>query len=197
MRCWADRPIRLTYDCGDLELMSPLLRHEQYSAFLGRFVEAATEVLRRPRHSGGATTFTNVAKQCGLEPDRCYWIQHEKCMRGRKDFDPEADPPPDLAVEVEIATSALNRMSIYAKLKISEVWRFANNTLIMHVLQPDATYAIVDRSRALPLLSPTELMRFLRQSDEQDETSLILEFRAWLRKQLRPTRKPTRRTRKS
>ena len=30
----------------------------------------------------------------GLEPDGCYWIEHEAQVRGRLDWDPQRDPPP-------------------------------------------------------------------------------------------------------
>lgn len=65
----------------------------------------------------------------GLEADECYWIQNESQMRGKKEFDLDVDPPPDLALEIDITHSSLDRMAIYAGLKILEVWRLEGNTL--------------------------------------------------------------------
>ena len=110
-------------------------------------------------------------------------------MRGRKDFDIESDPPPDLAVEVDITSSSLNRMGIYASLGVPEVWRYDGETLTIYQLQLDETYVIHDRSLALPELPPEVVMQFLRLSDEQDETYLASRLRAWVRKQMRSTRK--------
>lgn len=191
LKTWADRPVRMTYDNGWLEIMSPLLRHEQYGALLRRMIEAYTEELAIPLKSGGMTTFRRQAKRRGLEPDACYWIQNEPRMRGRKEFDPEVDPPPDLAIEVDITSSSLDRMSIYATLGVPEVWRFDGETLTINVLQPDETYALSTHSRALPELPPDEVMRFLRLSDKQDETSLICSFRSRVRKQARARSKPS------
>ena len=39
----------LTYDKGWLEIMSPLLRHEEYGALLRRIIDAYTEELIIPR----------------------------------------------------------------------------------------------------------------------------------------------------
>jgi Uma2 family endonuclease len=198
LKTWANRPVRMTYDNGWLEIMSPLRSHEKYGALLRRMIEAYTEELAIPLESGGMTTFRRQAKQRGLEPDACYWIQNEQRMRGRKEFDAEVDPPPDLAIEVDITSSSLDRMSIYATLGVPEVWRFDSETLTINLLQADATYAPHARSRALPDLPPDEVMRFLRLSDKQDETSLIRSFRSWVRKQVRARRKPsTKKTRRS
>jgi Uma2 family endonuclease len=180
----------MTYDNGWLEIMSPLHSHEQYGALLRQLIEAYTEALSIPRHSGGMTTFRRKAKKRGLEPDACYWIQNERRMRGRKEFDPEVDPPPDLAIEVDITSSSLDRMSIYASLGVPEVWRFDDETLTINLLQSNGKYAPSTRGRALPGLPPDEVMRFLRLSDQQEETSLIRSFRSWARKQGRRKSSP-------
>lgn len=182
---WADRRIWLTYDNGSLEIMSPLLGHEGYSGVIGQLIEAYTEEMRIPRRSGYSTTFRKKQKMRGLEPDRCYWIQNEPHMRGRKEFDFDVDPPPDLAIEVDVTASSLDRMSIYASLGVPEVWRFDGETLTVNLLQSTGEYAESDRSRALPGLQPEEVMAWLRRSDEEEETTLIRKFRARIRKQAR------------
>src|SRR5260370_39130270 len=145
LKTWQDLPVRMTYDQGRLEIMSPLLSHEQYGSLLAQMVEAFTLELRIPRHTGGSTTFKQEAKERGLEPDECYWIQNEPRMRSRKEFDPDTDPPPDLAIEVDITSSSLDRMSIYADLGVPQVWRFDGDTLTMNLL-PKGTYRTTARS---------------------------------------------------
>src|SRR4051794_39280547 len=134
------RGVRLTYDNGSLEIMTVSHGHENYGRLLGRFVEALTEELNIPVHSGGSTTFKREAKKRGLEPDECYWIENELAMRGKKEFDIDSDPPPDLAIEVEISRSALNRMAIYATLGVLEVWRFDTEELTIWHLRGDGRY---------------------------------------------------------
>jgi Uma2 family endonuclease len=179
------RSTRLTYDRGMLEIMTPSHGHENYSRLLGRFIETMTEELNIPIHSGGSTTFRREAPQRELEPDECYWVQRESTMRGKKEFDPETDPPPDLALEVDITSSSLDRMSIYATLGVREVWRFDGSALRVCRLR-GKVYVPTEESLAFPFLSLDEVLRFLGESDRLDETSLVRSFRLWVREQLLP-----------
>src|SRR6185369_5145484 len=96
-----DQPIRMTYHRGRLEIMTVSHLHEWAKKVLGRLVESLTEELNIEIHSGGSTTFRDEDVDAGLEPDECYWIQNERAMRARSEYDPDVDPPPDLAIEVE------------------------------------------------------------------------------------------------
>jgi Uma2 family endonuclease len=186
---------RMTYDRGRLEIMSPLRRHELFGALIRQMIELYTLERDIPRSSGGTTTFRAEARQRGLEPDASYWIQHEEQMRGPRDFDPETDPPPDLAIEVDITSSSLDRMSIYASLGVPEIWRFDGDKLTIHLLQAGETYAPSSRSLALPELLPDDLMRFLRLSNEQDEVSLLRGFLQWVREGQKLKGKPAKKPR--
>src|SRR5271165_1861717 len=89
--------VRMTYDRGALEIMSPLLEHESPADLLGRFVIVLTEELGVGVRSGGSTTLRRRRRQRGLGPDRCWWIASEPLMRGKRNLDLRTDPPPDLA----------------------------------------------------------------------------------------------------
>lgn len=192
VKSWADLPVRMTYDHGRLEIMSPLLPHELYGALIAQIVETFTLEMRIPRCTGGSTTFKRVAKQRGLEPDECYWIQNEPRMRSRKEFDPERDPPPDLAIEVDITRSSLDRMSIYADLGVPEVWRFDGETLTIHVLVKGKRHETSPRSLALPALLPEVVQRFLEESNEMGEVELMRAFLRWVRTEVKGKKKPAR-----
>src|SRR3954469_19125831 len=74
LRAFAERPaIRLTYDRGTLEIMSPLHEHDSDARFLGRLVVTLTEELGLTVKAGGSTTFRRRRQRRGLEPDDCYW----------------------------------------------------------------------------------------------------------------------------
>src|SRR5262249_29254374 len=124
-----DQPIRLTYSHGSLEIMTLSLEHERAKKLLARLVEALTEEFNVPAECGGSTTCRREDLERGLEPDECYWNEHQAQMRGKPNFDPETDPPPDLAIEVEITRSVLNRLGIYAALGVPEVWRYDGQTI--------------------------------------------------------------------
>ena len=88
--------VRMTFDQGKLYLMSPSRLHERIAELLGRFVMVWTEQRAIPIMSGGSTTMKDRLRECGLEPDKCFYIQNEAAARGRDDYDAAIDPPPDL-----------------------------------------------------------------------------------------------------
>jgi len=181
------RPIHITYDEGSLEIMTLSHGHESYSWLIGRLIATWTEELNIPLHAGKSTTFKLKRKKKGLEADECFWVQNEARMRGKKVFDFRIDPPPDLAVEIDISRSSLNRMAIYAAFKVPEVWRFNGKSLRIYRLLETGEYELSDRSLAFPLLLPSDIVRFLLASDTIDETNLIRGFREWIRKSILPT----------
>jgi Uma2 family endonuclease len=177
-----DRPtLRMTYDEGRLEFMTTSPQHELYKKWLGRMVDALGEELERPVETRGQMTFQRQDLQKALEADDCFWIAHEPEMRGKLTWDPAVDPPPDLALEIEISRSALRRMTIFASLRVPEVWRFNGEALSIHLLRPDGTYQVAEKSLSFPEIPVTELPRFLRLAETKDYLTVIREFRAWVR----------------
>lgn len=181
-----NRPIRLTYDRGDLEIMSPSEPHERFKRLIGRMIEQLTLELDIPMRSCGSTTYRSQLEARGLEPDECYYIANEQRVRHKKAADLKVDPPPDLAVEVEISRSALDRMAIYASLGVPEVWRYDGQRLRVSVLEEDGQYADAPRSPSFPFLPLDVIERFLGESEGKDETSWMRSFRDWVRESLRP-----------
>lgn len=178
-----DQPVRMNYDRGRLEIMTVSHEHEWIKKLLSRMLEMLVVVLKIRMHSGGSTTFRREELDRGMEPDECYWIQHEEQMRGKHTFDVESDPPPDLALEVEISRSVLNRLGIYAALGIPEVWRYDGETIRVLLLSQDGTYQPASASEALPMVPVAELARFLAQRETTDETALLSAFLDWVQEQ--------------
>jgi Uma2 family endonuclease len=71
----------------------------------------------------------------GIEPDECYYIQHAAVVRDRSEIDLHVDPAPDLGVEVDLTSSALDKQSIYAALGIVELWRYDGQTTCVYALR--------------------------------------------------------------
>jgi Uma2 family endonuclease len=172
--------IRLTYDRGTLEIRMPLAPHETYKKILGRLIEAATEELDLEIRSLGSLTCSREDLAKGLEPDQCYYIQNEKKVRGVEQIDLEKLPPPDLAVEIDITSSSLDRFSIYADLKVPEIWRYDGRSLVIYGLV-GSEYLTQDRSITLPILRTEDILRFLSLSASIGENNLVKQFRQWLR----------------
>ena len=173
---------KLAYDQGILEIMTPLPEHEVNKRFLGRIVETTTEVLGLEVCSLGSTTWSREDLHRGIEPDESYYITNESLIRGKLDFDLNIDPAPDLAIEVDITSSSLERLNIYASLGIGEVWRFNGEDLLIYVLQ-EGVYQIQERSQVLPVLTKSEMLKFLQRRGEMGENALLREFRQWLQSQ--------------
>jgi Uma2 family endonuclease len=95
-----DRPIRVTYDNGRLEIMRPVLPHELWRKRLGIMIGLMAVELDIEMEPLGQTTFKREDLEKGFEPDECYYIQHAEAVRGKDRLDLTIDPPPDLAVEV-------------------------------------------------------------------------------------------------
>jgi Uma2 family endonuclease len=178
--------LRHTYDRGTLEMMSPLSkRHEWGGSLLGRMVERMAEELDIPIQSVGSTTLKRMAAERGIEGDRSYFIANEPRVRGRDDYDPKKDPPPDLAIEVEVTRSCVPRMPVYASMRVPELWRFDGNVVTFYGLTRRGKYTKREQSLAFPFLRPADLLRFLEMRYSTDENSVIRAFVKWVRQQRR------------
>lgn len=176
--------VRMTYDQGMLELMSPSPRHERFKTLICRFVEVYTLELQIPIMSTGSMTCSRELLKRGLEADSSYYVQHEPEVRCRDDLDFDHDPPPDLAIEVEITTSLLNKLSVYAALKVPEVWRFDGKTLDALLLNDNGEYESSPTSAAFPQLPLPQLVEWIERRKTTGETALLAEFQQWVRENL-------------
>lgn len=167
---------KLTYDQGILEIMTPLPEHEVNKRLLGRIVETTTEVLGLEVASFGSTTWSKKNLKKGIEPDECYYITNETLIRGKLDINLTIDPPPDLAIEIDITSSSLDRLGIYAAVGIGEIWRFDGQELFIYCLK-NGNYEQQENSQVLPILSKSIILKFLKKRGRIGENSLIREFR--------------------
>lgn len=174
-----NRHIRITYDQGALEMMTVSREHERNKRFVGRLIEEFTVALDIPIQSAGSTTWQREDLDRGLEPDECYYILNEPLVRFKEELDLTVDPPPDLALEVEVSRSMLDRIGIYAALGVPEIWRYDGRKLIVGVLQ-GGVYVEQERSLNLPLLERATVLRFVELRQTLNETACIRAFRDWL-----------------
>lgn len=181
--------VRLTYDRGTLEFKTISGEHAFLSRLVLQLVVALAAELKLPRRCLGDMTCNRQDLDRALNPDECFYFDKESLVRGKKDFDLTVDPPPDLAVEIELSRSARSRIGIYAALGVAEVWRFDGQTMVILQLQGNRQYAAVERSPRFPFLAGADFAGFLNQRDQVDEESLIESFRLWVREQIRATGK--------
>jgi Uma2 family endonuclease len=173
--------VRLTYDRGRLQLMSPLPKHEAYSVQLGQFVRVLAVACKRPFKCLGTMTMRREDLARGLEPDNCFYLANWPRIRGREELDFTVDPPPDLGLEIDITISSLNRLPIYAALRVPEIWLFNGQTLLGYSLNAEGSYTQVEFSPMFPCLRLADVTPFLLRVFDLDETTLTESFREWLR----------------
>jgi Uma2 family endonuclease len=181
LRDVGERHVRLTYDDGDLEIMTLSFGHENAGEWIGRLIFFLALEMKVPLRSGGSTTLKKFLRRKGLEPDKCFWIKNEQAMRGRKTWNEDSNPPPDLAVEIDITRSSLDRRAIYAALKVPELWHFDGEKFRVLILGANGKYREKSRSLAFPALPLRDFARFVDRLWSTDEMSLIQEFIAWIR----------------
>jgi Uma2 family endonuclease len=174
------RRYRITYDRGVLELMPISAAHARWQFLLALLLGTFAAEKGIPFGGLGPYTCRREELDRGLEPDVCFYIEHEAQVRGRE-IDLETDPPPDLAIEVEVTSPAMSRIDIYAALGVPEVWRYDGAALTVLLLGPDGAYSPASASRAFPTLPLDEAVRRLAAAATTDQATWLRDWQAWVR----------------
>jgi Uma2 family endonuclease len=179
-----DQHIFVTYDSGRLELISPSYEHDLRSRAIGLIINILSEELDIAVKGGGSTTFRRKDLDKGLEPDQCFYVKNISRILGKKRINLSVDPPPDLAIEVEITKRAIPGIPIYLSLKVPEVWRDDGKDI--HVLRLDRSgeYREIEHSISFPMMPPAQVAKFLRTIASVDDTKWIRAVRRWVRQNL-------------
>ncbi len=168
---------RLTYDHGWLEIEMPGWLHELIAAFAGELVTATLKRQRISYIPGKSTTWRQIGASRGLEADECYYVQSVPRIRGKLELDLAVDPPPDLAIEVEVESSLLDKVAIHGALAVPELWRVrADASCEMLQLDATAQYEPITVSKVVPTLTPTVLSRYVRLLTETDFPAAVAQF---------------------
>lgn len=169
------------YYRGTLAMMSPLKAHDWIKSLIARMIETMTLSMRIPVQTIGTTTITSRRSLSGLQPDEAYYIQSEPSVRGSSVFRPDIDPPPDLALEVDVTRQSQQKLKVYAALRIREVWLHDGKELEFLRLAKGG-YKSTKRSVAFPWLQPADIQAFLDRRGAKNETDLLLDFARYARK---------------
>jgi Uma2 family endonuclease len=174
------RSSRLAYDQGILEIIMPSDFHEMINRLLEAIVRALTEELGMKIKGYGSTTLDREDLARGVEPDSCFYIQNVDQIIGKK-LDIPSDPPPDLAIEVDVTSSSRRRLGIDLQLQIPEVWRYTEQQgLVIYQLQA-GEYQECEFSPTFPMILGKVLQPFLQQANSEDDNAVIRALRQWLR----------------
>jgi Uma2 family endonuclease len=171
---------RFAYDRGRLEIMSPSAEHERLKETATLLVNIVAEELRINVEAFGSTTFRRLDVGRGFEADSCFYVQSLARVKGKTEIDLHVDPPPDLVIEIDITTSSLDKLSIFASLGVPEVWRYQDARVRIFGL---AQGALVEReaSAVLPGLTAELIARFLNAGRTLDRLTWLHQVRTWFR----------------
>ena len=172
---------RFTYDRGMLEILSLSPEHEKLNHHIAQLVLAVTEEMDIEAQDLGSTTFRREDLGRGFEPDSCFYIHNEEKIRGKDRIDLTVDPPPDLVIEVDITSPSVNKLPIYARLGVPEVWRYDGRKLDILHLENDG-YVEVSESVALSPLKSTTLSGLVERSKSARRTVWLREVHDSARK---------------
>ena len=189
-----DVHIDVDYDGKDLEIMGHGRRHEQINELLGYLVMVMTEELRLPYESLAKTTWKRPDLARGLEADQCYYFRLEKlaadaAARARGSDDIADYPNPDLAIEVDVSRSKIDRPAIYSALGVAEIWRFEadRERIVVERLDDDGQYRRIEESQFLSI-QPDEIRRWVVDEDSASRWAWARRLRAWVRAEIAPRR---------
>ncbi len=179
-----DRHIFVTYDQGTLELMSPSFKHDKRGRLLGLLINVVAEELGIPMQGAGSTTFRRKELERGLEPDQCFYVQNVKRIIGKGKINLKIDPPPDLAIEVEISRRMVKRLPIYEALGVPEIWRDDGRRVRVFVLNDEGHYEQTTSSPSFPALPVDQINQLVSLADETDEMNWMRRVRHWVKSNL-------------
>jgi Uma2 family endonuclease len=139
---------RIAYLDGVLELMSPSRSHEMIKTNLARLLESYALELGLQLEGFGSWTLKESREEAGAEPDECYIVG-----------DAEGRERPDLAIEVVWTSGGLDKLEIYRRLGVREVWWWEDEKLRVYALQADR-YVEIPTSELLPQIDLSLLMKY-------------------------------------
>jgi Uma2 family endonuclease len=167
--------IKIYFDAltQEIQLMAPLPEHGNKSDTLADLVKA---LLRK--HDQDWQCFDPITLKRygvkGIEPDTCFYIDNRQAILGKAQIDLAFDPPPDLAIEIDV--TSLTRPEDYAEIKIPELWFYRNRSLLIYLWDGEK-YIESPSSKLFPLISVIQLLpQYVEMAWTQGSSVAIREF---------------------
>ena len=176
------RSSKISYCNGVMEIMVPLPEHEKHKEVIGDLVKILLEKLENDFEALGSTTFKNLPMAQAVEADTCFYIKNYRAVIGKDRLDLTIDPPPDLAIEIDITNRT--RLDNYLLLKVPELWRYTRTGLQIYLLQGDCyTESLI--SPNFPGIPIVELIEtYVKKAQSEGRSKAIRALRAWIEQNL-------------
>jgi Uma2 family endonuclease len=186
----AERTTHFTYNRGKLELMTPTEEHLRCHRLLDSLILLLSDQIDLPMTSIDSVLLKDQNLGYGTQPAACYYLRDDAARPDQRSIDLTQHPAPDLAVEIALNKSTMDKLPIYAALGISEVWRYVTQAgddvlrgkLFIYQKSGDR-YQEITHSEAFPFLSGDRILEFLDHSDTVGLASALQTVRSWLSQQ--------------
>lgn len=157
-----ERPgVRLSFLDGVLEIRKmPGKKHETIKERIGALLEIYLEFLGLDFTPTGSMTLESESGRVKREADKSYELSPDR-------------ERPDLAIEVIVTSGGIDKLEVYKRLKITEVWFWEKGQLSLYALG-DEEYENILQSQLLPHLDVALLMRCINLPNH---TQALGEFR--------------------
>ncbi len=173
---------RISYSNGALEIMVPSPEHEKHKEIIGEIVRILLDKLEIDFEALASTTFKNEQMNQAVEADACFYIKNHQAVIGKDRLDLTSDPPPDLAIEIDITNRT--HFNNYLLLQVPELWRYTRTSFQIYLLQGDR-YIQSQTSPNFPDIPIIELMeRYVRQAQTEGRSKAIRAFKRWVEENL-------------
>jgi Uma2 family endonuclease len=192
LQAFPEQPgLRITYIDGRLTLLSPTHRHDWHEKAMCHLVIAIANALGIEWEAAGHTTYRLEGLAAGVEGDDTFYFgANAERMRGVQEIDLTTQPPPDLAIEVEVTHPADSAVAAWGRIGVPEVWRLDvdRRTLTFGLRRADGTYPPSPRSAAFPELEPNDVLAQLQMALQIGSSRWFAQLDGWVRNVLLPRR---------
>jgi Uma2 family endonuclease len=181
--------LRMIYCDGRLTLLTESRKHGWYGERLSQLVVALAEGLEMAWEDAASATYRRQEKKGGVEGEKTFYFgEHAELMSGAQDIDLDVQPPPDLAIEVEVSHPADDAVIVWGRLGVPEVWRFdpVAKEFGFWRRRKNGTYARAKRSRIFPMLTPRDILDQMRLADQMGAGKWHARLARWVREEIVP-----------
>jgi len=152
---------RMAYAEGVFEIMAPSWNHEFIKTNIARLIEAWALVEGIDLQGAGSWTLKSATQKVIVEPDECYLLG---VRAGRR--------VPDLAIEVRWTGGGIEKLPIYGRLGVKEVWVWERGAISAHALRG----SVFVRSARSTLLPSLDLRRLAKHASMEDQSKALRAF---------------------
>ena len=154
----------------ELRLMSPLASHGKRIDLLRDLVKIILDRQGKDWDCFDPITL-KMPEQAGLEPDTCFYIDNRQAILGKDKINLTIDPPPDLAIEVDL--TSITDVGAYQLLRVPELWVYRQQSLKIYLLQRES-YQESQKSRLFPEIDIKNILPYYVELGWTEGASIAL-----------------------